>query len=159
VLVSWVVATIVKDLLIPIMALEDMGVAQAWRSYRPTLAQAKGSVAAYLGMKLLMAMVLGFVVGIVSLFTLLIMLIPAVVFFLLAFGIMSTGTAGLIIGVLLMVLGGIALFVLWFGITGGLSVPVAVFFQSYALYYLGSRYQRLGALLWPAPDQPLAVGS
>jgi hypothetical protein len=158
VLVSWVVATIVKDLLIPIMALEDMGVAQAWRSYRPTLAQAKGSVAAYLGVKLLLAIVLGFMVGIVSLFALLILLIPSVVFFLLAFGIMSTGTAGMIIGVLLMVLGSIALFALWFGITGGLSVPVAVFFQSYALYYLGSRYQRLGDLLWPAPPAsgPLA---
>jgi len=157
VLLSWVVATIVKDLLVPIMALEDVGVAQAWRSYQPTLAQAKGSVAAYLGMKILLAIVLGFVVGIISLFALLILLIPSVAYFLLAFGIMSTGTVGQVIGVLLMLLGGIVLFVLWFGFTGGLSVPVAVFFQSYALYYLGSRYQRLGALLWP--DQPLAVGT
>ena len=45
------------------------------------------------------------------------------------------------------------LLALIFAISGILSVPLAVFFQSYALYYLGSRYQRLGELLWPAPPE------
>jgi len=133
-----------------------LGIAQAWHTYRPTLAQNKGSVAAYLGMKLLLALLVAFVVGIISLLVLMILLIPSVVYFLLAFGIMSTGKMGMIIGVLLMVLGGITLFVLWFCFVGGMSVPVAVFFQSYALYYFGSRYRRLAELLWPAPNQPLA---
>jgi hypothetical protein len=155
-LVSWAVATIVKDFLVPIMALEGLGVAHAWHTCRPTLAQSKGSVAAYLGMKLLLALLVAFVVGIISLLVLMILLIPSVVYFLLAFGIMSTGKMGMIIGVLLMVLGGITLFVLWFGFVGGMSVPVAVFFQSYALYYFGSRYPRLAELLWPASNQPLA---
>lgn len=150
-LLSWVIGTIVKDFLIPVMALEDVSVAQAWRSYKPTLVQQKGSAAAYLGMKILLAMMLGIIVGIVSLFAFLILLIPSAVYFLAAVGMMSTGTTGMVVGVLLVVLGGIALFALILGISGGLSVPVAVFFQSYALHYVGSRYQRLGELLWPAP--------
>jgi hypothetical protein len=150
-LVSWVIMTIVKDLLVPIMALENTGVAQAWRSYQPMLAEGKGSLAAYLGMKLVLALLLGMIVGTVSFFVILILLIPSVVYFLVAFGLMSSGKVGLIVGALLMAFGIVVLVALMFSITGGMSVPVAVFFQSYALYYLGSRYQRLGDVLWPAP--------
>ena len=35
-----------------------------------------------------------------------------------------------------------------------LWVPAAVFFQSYALYYFGSRYPALAALLWPDSPPP-----
>jgi hypothetical protein len=158
-LATWTVATIVKDLLVPRMALEDIGVVQAWRGYGPILAEGKGSLAAYLGMKLLLAIMVGFAVGMITLFAFLILLIPSAVYFLVAFGITSTGKVGMVIGILLMVLGGLTLLALMFAITGSLSVPAAVFFQSYALYYLGSRYERMGALMWPAPDQPLAFGS
>jgi len=152
-LVSWVIGTVVKDLLIPIMALDDVSVGQAWRSYKPTLVQQKGSAAGYLGMKLLLAIGLGIVVGIVSFFVFLILLIPSVVFFLAMAGLMSSGRVGLVVGILLTALGGVMLLALIFAISGILSVPLAVFFQSYALYYLGSRYQRLGELLWPAPPE------
>ena len=152
-LVSWVIGTIVKDLLIPIMALDDVSVGQAWRSYKPTLVQQKGSAAAYLGMKLLLAIGLGIVVGIVSFFVFLILLIPSVIYFLAMSGLMSSGRVGLVVGILLTALGGVMLLALIFAISGILSVPLAVFFQSYALYYLGSRYQRLRELLWPAPPE------
>ena len=50
---------------------------------------------------------------------------------------------------------GFALLVLWFFVFMLLWVPAAVFFQSYALYYFGSRYPALAALLWlDSPSAP-----
>jgi hypothetical protein len=59
-------------------------------------------------------------------------------------------------------LGSLALLaLLW--VISFVSTPALVFFQSYALYFLGGRYPVLGALLWrsappsatsPAPARP-----
>jgi len=153
VLVAWTITTIVKDFLVPIMALEDVSVAQAWQIYKPTLLRDKGSAAGYLGMKIVLAIALGIILGIISLFLLFILIIPSVILFVALFALMATGKAGMIIGVFLAVIAGIILFGLWLFIAGMLSVPMAVFFQSYALCYVGARYQRLGQLLWPtAPE-------
>jgi len=32
-----------------------------------------------------------------------------------------------------------------------LTAPITVFFASYAFYFFGGRYPKLGALLWPQP--------
>lgn len=149
-LVAWTIATIVRDFLIPIMALDDVSVGQAWQIYKPTLLRDKISVAGYLGMKIVLAIALGMIVFFISLFFLFILLIPSVIFFVVVFGLMATGKAGMVIGILLAVVGSIILLGIWFFIAGMLSVPMATFFQSYALYYVGSRYQRLGEILWPA---------
>lgn len=150
-LVAWTIGTVVKDFLVPIMALEDLSVVEAWRVYKPILQQAKASAAGYLGMKILLAIGLGILVGIISLFILFLLLVPTVGFGLLIVGIMATGKLGVVIGILLAIVGGTIFIGLMFFASGMLSVPLAVFFQSYALYYVGSRYQRLGELLWPAP--------
>jgi hypothetical protein len=151
VLVAWTITTMVRDFLIPIMALEDVSVGQAWLIYKPTLLRDKPSAAAYLGMKIVLAIALGMIVFVISLFFFFILLIPSVILFVAVFGLMATGKAGMVIGIVLAVVAGIILLGIWFFIAGMLSVPMAVFFQSYALYYAGSRYQRLGDLLWPAP--------
>jgi hypothetical protein len=159
VVIAWVVATIVRDFLVPIMALEDLSVVEAWGLYKPTLIETKASVAGYLGFKLLLALGLGMIVAIVSFLVFFILLIPAVGFGLLVFGIAATGKLGLVIGITLGVVGAIVLLTLMFCVSGTLAVPVAVFFQSYALYYVGSRYQRLGVLLWPpSPEGAPGMG-
>lgn len=153
VLAAWTITTIVKDFLVPIMALEDVSVAQAWQIYKPTLLRDKGSAGAYLGMKIVLAIALGIILGIISLFLFFILLIPSVILFVALFALMATGKAGMVMGIFLAVVAGIILFGLWLFISGMLSVPMAVFFQSYALCYVGARYQRLGQLLWPtAPE-------
>jgi hypothetical protein len=149
VLVAWIITTMVRDFLIPIMALEDVSVGQAWHIYKPTLLRDKPSAAGYLGMKIVLAIALGMIVFVISLFFFLILLIPSVILFVAVFGFMATGKAGMVIGIVLAVVAGIILLGIWFFIAGMLSVPMAVFFQWYALYYVGSRYQRLGDLLWP----------
>ena len=149
VLVAWIITTMVRDFLIPIMALEDVSVGQAWQIYKPTLLRDKPSAAAYLGMKIVLAIALGMIVFVISLFFFFILLIPSVILFVAVFGLMATGKAGMVIGIVLAVVAGIILLGIWFFIAGMLSVPMAVFFQWYALYYVGSRYQRLGDLLWP----------
>ena len=69
----------------------------------------------------------------------------------------SAGTHGPALVAVAVVLGcvGFALLVLWFFVFMLLWVPAAVFFQSYALYYFGSRYPALAALLWlDSPSAP-----
>ena len=158
--VAWVITTFVRDFLVPIMALEDVSVTEAWRVYKPTLLQSKSSTAGYLGFKLLLALGLGIIVTIVSIPVVLILMIPAVMFGIMVALIVATGKLGFVIGLLLAIIGGVVFFALMFSVFGTLSVPVAVFFQSYALYYIGSRYQRLGELLWPEPPaaQPATSG-
>ncbi len=158
VLVAWTITTIVKDFLVPIMALEDVSVAQAWQIYKPTLLQDKVSAAGYLGMKIVLAIALGIILGIISLFLIFILLIPSVILFVALFALMATGKAGMVMGIFLAIVAGIILFGLWLFISGMLSVPMAVFFQSYALYYVGARYQRLGQLLWPVPPATPGMG-
>lgn len=149
--IAWVISTVVKDFLVPIMALENVSVTEAWRVYKPTLLQSKSSAAGYLGFKLLLAIGIGIIVAIVSLPVVLMLMIPVVMFGMMVALMMATGKLGFIIGLLLAIIGGAVFFVFMFSIFGMLSVPAAAFFQSYALYYVGSRYQRLGELLWPRP--------
>ena len=149
-LIAWIIGTIVKDFLVPIMALEGTSLIEAWHIYKPTFIRDKGSAAGYLGMKIVLAIALGIIVSVITLFAILILLIPSVILFVAVFALMATGKAGMVMGILLAVVAGIILLGIWFFIAGMLSVPMAVFFQSYALYYVGSRYQRLGDLLWPA---------
>ena len=152
--VAWVVRTIVRDFLVPIMALENVSVVDAWHVYKPTLLQAKASAAGYLGFKLLLALGVGIVAAMVSLFVFFILLIPGVAFAIMVAAMIASGKPGLVIGILLAIVGVIIFLVLVLSASGMLSVPIAVFFQSYALYYVGSRYRRLGALLWPPAPAP-----
>lgn len=150
-LIAWVITTIVRDFLVPVMALEDVSVGEAWHIYKTTLLQNKASVLAYLGMKIVLAIAVSIIVGIASLFFFLILLIPFGALFLAAVAFIATGKAGMVAGIFLALIAGLLLFVVLFCLYGILAVPAAVFFQSYALYYVGARYQRLGELLWPTP--------
>ncbi len=67
-----------KDFVVPQMALEEIGAIEGWRRLWPMLQAEKGGFAGYIGMKIMMAIGAGIVVGIATLILGLFIAIPTV---------------------------------------------------------------------------------
>ena len=150
-----VVMVLTKDFVIPQMALEDIGVFEAWRRLWPGVKAEMGSYAAYLGLKLLMALGAALVLGIVSLVVVLLIAIPFAGLGLLAvFTGKAAGVTANAYTITLAVLA-IASFVavLLYGLAL-ISVPAIVFFPAYAIHFFASRYRPLDAVLHPLAPMP-----
>lgn len=152
-----IVAVLAKDFAIPIMALENVGILAAWRRMRPMLAAEKLSFAGYVGMKILLALGSGILFGIITLIALLVLVIPLGI---LGVGIYLLGLAmGLgwnLLTITITVLLGAVVFHIVIAVMAFISVPPLVFFQSYVLHFLGSRYPLLGEKVFPPPPPPPA---
>ncbi len=155
VLLSAVVSLLAKDFLVPLMALENLGVWGGWRRLLPMLQVEKGGFAGYVLMKIVLAVGGAILFGIVNLIAILLLLIPLGA---LGAGVFVFGkVAGLswniftLAAVVLLALAALAA-ILW--VMGFLYAPGLVFFQSYALRFLGSRYPVLGGLLSPGGEAP-----
>jgi hypothetical protein len=139
------VNVLAKDFVLPIMALEGVSALEGWRRLLAKMSASKGSYAGYLGMKLLLAIALGIAMAMVNIIIILIVLIPAGVVIFLLIAMKQAGAIALAI------LLGFLAFIFLFALVAMVGVPVAVFFQAYALYFFGARYDRLAELLWPPP--------
>lgn len=148
------VFVLTKDFVIPIMAMDGVSALDAWARLRPMITANLVDYLAYIGMKIVLAIAAAVAVGVASLIILLVLALPV----------------GIIIGVLaaalhltwnwnpltifLAILAGLVFFLLIFFLMGLLGVPVAVFFQSYALLFFGRRYRPLELALYPEPPAP-----
>jgi hypothetical protein len=150
-----VIHMLTKDFVVPQMALEDISALEGWRRLWPCLRAEKAGYAVYVGMKIVLAIGAAILFGIISVIALLVLLIPL-------------GGAGV-----LAVLGGraagwewnvytitvaavfacVALLILIFA-AALISVPVAVFFPAYSIYFFAPRFPPLAALLWAPPTAP-----
>jgi len=147
-----VIHVMTKDFVVPQMALEEISAIEGWRRLWPQIKRETGGYAAYIGMKIVMAIGAAIILGIVSAIVVLLFLIPvgglgavAVI------GGMAAGlTWNLYTITLAVVVGAIALFSLLYVISL-ISVPAVVFFPAYSIYFLASRYPALDALLHPKP--------
>lgn len=155
VLLVMVVHVLTKDFVIPQMALEDLSAFQAWKRLLPMLGSEKGPYVGYLLMKIVMALGVAVVVGIIAFIVILIMLIPvggvgaAVV--------LAGKAAGLqwnLYTITLTVLAGCVLLALILYVMSVISVPAIVFFPAYSIYFFASRYPALDAVVHPAPPLP-----
>ncbi len=150
VVMQLVVHVMTKDFVIPQMALEEISAVEGWRRLWPQITHEKGGYAAYIGMKIVMAIGAAIILGIVSAIVILLFLIPigglgavAVI------GGMAAGlTWNLYTITVAVVAGAIAIFSLLYVISL-ISVPAVVFFPSYSIYFFASRYPALDALLHP----------
>lgn len=141
-----------KDFVVPQMALEEISAIEGWRRLWPQIKLEKGGYAAYIGMKIVMAIGAAIILGIASAIVMLLFLIPigglgavAVI------GGMAAGlTWNLYTITLAVVVGSIAIFSLLYVISL-ISVPAVVFFPAYSIYFFASRYPALDALLHPTP--------
>jgi hypothetical protein len=150
-----VIFVLTKDFVIPQMALENIGAIEGWRRLWPMIEAEKGRFAGYIGMKILMAIGAGIVVGIATLILGLFIAIPTVGLSILA--VLTGKTAGLtwnVYTITLAVVVGIILLAIFLYLVALISVPVIVFFPAYSIYFFAARYPALSAVLYP-PAPPL----
>ena len=154
-----VVSTLAKDFVMPVVALDDLSMGDAWSAVWRVVASEPGAWAAYMGLKLLCSIGSGIALSIAFV----IAMLPAAIVigipagFLVAIGIVAFKTLGAVAGIIICCIAGLVAAAGFFFLLLILTAPVSVFFTSYALYFFGGRYPRLAALLWPQPVVPSPV--
>ena len=145
-------AVFAKDFCVPLMAIEDLGMLDAWRRLLPMLAAEKMPFGGYILMKIVLAVGSAIIFGVISLLALFVVGIPlalagAAIFF-------AGKAAGLAWGfpviVAVAIVGAILLTGIFY-LLALISTPPMVFFQAYAIYFFGSRYPALGVIVDPPP--------
>jgi len=158
IIIAALVYVLTKDFVVPQMALENIGPIESWRRLWRMMGAEKAYYAGYIGMKILMAIAAGIVVGLVTLILGLLIAIPAVGLGILA--VLTGQSAGLTWNaytITLAILVGTGLLGIFFYIVSLVSVPVMVFFPAYSMYFFAARYTPLHAVLYPPP--PSAAGA
>jgi hypothetical protein len=155
-----VVLVLTKDFVIPQMALEDVDAMEGWRRLWRMMKADTGSYAAYIAMKILLAIIAGILIGVATIILGLMIAVPSA-----AFGILAVltgkaagltwnaGTVALAVTIGLTVLAGFLYLV------SLVAVPAIVFFPAYSIYFFASRYPRLGAVLYAQPPASQAPPS
>jgi hypothetical protein len=152
-LVFAVISTLMKDFIIPIMALDNFTLGDSWSALWRVIASEPGAWAGYLGMKLVLALVGGIAMAIASVIALLpaILVMALPVGFLIVMGVVSIKAGGTAAAITLFSAAGLLVAGCVLLLTMFVSAPFTVFFASYAFYFFGGRYPKLGALLEPQP--------
>jgi hypothetical protein len=151
-----IVSTLAKDFVMPVLALDDLQLGDAWSAVWRVIASEPGAWAAYMGLKLVaaigtwIAFSVAFVIAMLP--ALIVIGIPAGI--LLVAGILAFKAIGTLAGVIICSLAGLLLAAGFFCIFLVLAALVSVFFGSFAFYFFGGRYPKLAALLWPQPLPP-----
>jgi hypothetical protein len=161
-LLSAIVFVLTKDFVIPQMALEGIGVVESWQRLWAMMDAEKGSYAAYIAMKIVLAIAAGIAVSIVTVILGFIIAIPTIALSVIA--IITGKSAGLtwdVYTISLAVVVGSILLAIFLYLVSLISVPVIVFFPAYSIYFFAGRYPRLAAALQsvaglPAQEPPPA---
>jgi hypothetical protein len=161
-LVLVAVYILLNDFALPLLALEDLRISDALRRLRFILAADPGQFALYVVLRVLLGIVFAIAGEIAAVLILLISLIPfAIVGGGLWFALHNAGAAGIEILIGCAIAGGLV-FLCWMLCVGiALFGPLFLFFQAYALYFLGGRYPMLGDLLdrsTPPPTYAYGMG-
>ncbi|HTS71355.1 MAG TPA: hypothetical protein VMO17_20445, partial [Terriglobia bacterium] len=145
-----------KDFCVPIMAMEKVGVLDAWRRLLPMLATEKMAFTGYVLMKIVLAIGSAIIFGIITFLTLIVLLIflgiaGVIVFFGgRAIGLtLNAATISILVALGAIMLAG------FIYLAGLINTPATVFFQSYVLHFIGSRYEPVGAALFPPPPESI----
>jgi hypothetical protein len=151
-LVMLLIVVLAKDFVIPLMAVDNLGVMESWTRLLRMMSAEKLGYAGYIGMKMVLAIGAALVFNILGLIAAVVVMVPvAIVGAILVILAKGAGlgwnaftiTAAIVAGTL--VLAGL-LYVIAL-----VCVPVAVFFPAYAMYFFAERYPALHALLHPPP--------
>lgn len=156
-LVIAVIFVLTKDFVIPQMALEDIGAVEGWRRLWPLIRAEKGGYAGYLGMKILLAIAAGVVMGIATVILGFLIAVPTVG--LSIFAVITGKEAGLTWNaytVTVAIVVGCILLAIFFYLIALLSVPVIVFFPAYSIYFFAGRYPALAEALYRQAAPPAA---
>lgn len=147
-----VIYVLTKDFVVPQMALENIGVMEGWRRLWEMIKAEKGGYAGYIGMKILLAIGAGIILGIVGLILMAIILIPVAGGTIAAiFAGKAAGLEWTVYTITLAVVAGCVLLAILLFLTSLIAVPAIVFFPAYAMYFFAARYPALSVALYPAP--------
>ena len=147
-----VVHVLTKDFVVPQMALEGIGVIEGWRRLWPMLQSEQSGYAAYIGMKIVLAIGAGIVIGLVSLVVGLLFVIPAAGLVIVA--VAGGKTAGLtwnVFTITIAVVVGCIMLAVFIYLLALIAVPAIVFFPAYSIYFFAARYRALSLVLYPPP--------
>src|SRR5579859_2101538 len=152
-LIIWV---LLKDFLVPMMALEGLPPMEAVRKLRHLVNRNQIGRAAYIGMKILLTLGAGIIFGIMDFIVIFVCVIPLGILagIFIAIGAGAGLTWSNPIAILLLIIGGGIAFTVVAYLVALVNSPAVVFFQSYAIHYLGPRYMPLDVVLNPAPPTP-----
>jgi hypothetical protein len=144
-----------KDFVVPMMAFENISAGEGWNRLLEMMKAEKGKYAGYIGMKIALAIAATIITGIVMLILFLIVLIPVGGAGALAFiwG-RNAGVGWTPATIALAIVVGVAVILILIALAALVSVPVMVFFPSYAMYFFADRYPPLRSALFPAPASP-----
>ena len=147
-----VVHVLTKDFVVPQMALEGIGVIEGWRRLWPMLQSEQSGYAAYIGMKIVLAIGAGIVIGLISLVVGLLFVIPAAGLVIVA--VAGGKTAGLtwnVFTITIAVVVGCIMLAVFIYLLALIAVPAIVFFPAYSIYFFAARYRALSLVLYPPP--------
>jgi hypothetical protein len=150
-----VILVLTKDFVVPQMALENVTAMQGWRRLWPMMKAEKGAYAAYIVMKIVLALLAGIIIGIAALILGLIFVVPAAGLSILA--VLTGKAAGLTWNahtITLAVVVGCILLAAFLYLVSLVYVPATVFFPAYSIYFFAARYPRLAAALSPGSPAP-----
>jgi hypothetical protein len=142
------VQVLIKDFVVPQMALEGVTVGQGWSRLRAMMTEEKRGYAGYIGMKIVLGFVSAFVLGMATLAVVVVLLIP--------FGglgvvaMVAGNAAGLTwnpVTIAVAVVGVAVALICFFVLAALVSVPAIVFFPAYSIYFFAERYAPLKAAL------------
>jgi hypothetical protein len=141
-----------KDFVIPQMAFENIGAIEAWKRLWPMMRMEIGAYAAYIGMKIALAIGAGILVTIATFILGLIIAIPTVGLSILAiFTGKSAGLTWNAYTITVAVVVGSVLIAVFLYLISLITVPVIVFFPAYSIYFFAARYRPLSTALNPVP--------
>jgi hypothetical protein len=152
-----VVHVMTKGFVVPQMALENITALEGWRRLWLWLQGERGGYGGYIGMKIVLAIGIGIAITIISFIVLLAILVPTG--FLGAMIWMSAKSAGATwtaYTVSLAVSAGLIVVAIVVFALSLISVPAAVFFPAYSIYFLAARYPALADVVWPRQPGPVA---
>ena len=147
-----VIHVMTKDFVVPQMALEGIGAIEGWRRLWPLVQMEKAGYAAYVGMKIVLAIGAGIIIGIASVILGLIVAIPTVGLAIVA--VITGKTAGLTwnaFTITVAVVVGCVLLAAFLYLMALIAVPAIVFFPAYSIYFFAPRYRALSLMLYPPP--------
>jgi len=156
-MVIQLITVLAKDFVVPLMAIDGMGVLEGWKRLLNMMAAEMGSYAGYIVMKVLLNIVAWIVFTILSIIAAMFVIFPAAILGVIVWIVFKGAGASLnavtvtaiIIGAAIMI--GILLCAIAF-----VSVPIAVFFPAYGMYFFAERFPALHGRLYPSANAPLA---
>jgi hypothetical protein len=148
-----VVQVLTKDFVVPQMALEGIGAIEGWRRLWLMIQLEKTGYAIYVGMKIVLAIGAGIIIGIASIILALIVAVPIIGIAIAAvFAGKTSGMTWNVFTITAAIVAGCVVFAIVFYLIALVSVPAIVFFPAYSIYFFAARYRPLSLVLYPPPS-------